>query len=125
MALQDHQRSVGAMSTGHSAFQVRAHYEVALIDRGLLRLILRGVRQRAFAVCRQAVAPKRVDMSGNINLRNLAVRSRGKIRHHVALKRQYLPILFRCPVPRFPGLPLAEKGPQPEYVGLISGGRAS
>ena len=42
----------GAMSTGHSAFQVRARYGVALIDRGLLRLILRGVRQRAFVVCR-------------------------------------------------------------------------
>jgi hypothetical protein len=64
-------------------------------------------------------------MSGNINLRNLAVRSRGKIRHHVALNRQYLPILFRCPVPRLPGLPLAEKGPQAEYVGLICGRRAS
>ena len=91
----------------------------------LLRLILRGVRQRAFVVRRQAVAPKRVDMTGNIDLRNFAVRSRGKIRHHVALKRQYLPILFRCPVPRLPGLPLAEKGSQPEYVGLISGRRAS
>ena len=88
MSLQDHQRSVGAMSTGHSALQVRAHDGAALIGGGLLRLILRGVRQRAFVVCRQAVAPERVDMSGNINLRNLAVRSRGKKRHHVALNRQ-------------------------------------
>jgi hypothetical protein len=88
MSLQVHQRSVGAMSTGHSAFQVRAHCGAALIDRRLLRWILRGVRQRAFVVCRQAVAPKRVDMSGNINLRNLAVRTRGKKRHHVALNRQ-------------------------------------
>jgi hypothetical protein len=64
-------------------------------------------------------------MSGNINLRNLAVRSRGKIRHHVALNRQYLPVLFRCPVRRLPGLPLTEKGPQPEYGGSISGRRAS
>ena len=121
--MQDHQRS--AAMRRRDEREVRAHYEVALIDRGLLRLILRGVRQRAFAVCRQAVAPKRVDMSGNINLRNLVVRSRGKKRRHVALKRQYLPILFRCPVPRLPGLPLAEKGPQPEYAGLISGRRAS
>ena len=52
MALQDHQRSVGAMSTGHSAFRVRAHYGAALIGGGLLRLILRGVRQRAFVVRR-------------------------------------------------------------------------
>jgi hypothetical protein len=52
MALQDHQRGISAMSTGHSAFQVRAHCGVALIGRGLLRLILRGVRQRAFVVCR-------------------------------------------------------------------------
>ena len=37
----------------------------------------------------------------------------------------YLPILFRCPARRFPGLPLTEKGPQPEYVGSISGRRAS
>ena len=44
---------VGAMSADpFSAFQVRAHYEVAPIDRGLLHLILRGVRQRAFVVCR-------------------------------------------------------------------------
>ena len=125
MALQDHRRGIGAMSTGHSAFQVRAHCGAALTGGGLLRLILRGMRQRAFAVCRQAVAPKRVDMSGNINLRTLAVRSRGKIRHHVALNRQYLPILFRCPVSRLPGLPLTENGPRPEYVRLISGRRAS
>jgi hypothetical protein len=64
-------------------------------------------------------------MSGNINLRNLVLRSRGKIRHHVALNRQYLPILFRCPVLDCRGLPLTENGPQPEYVGLISGRRAS
>jgi hypothetical protein len=31
-------------------------------------------------------------MSDNINLRILAVRSRGKIRHHVALNRQGFPI---------------------------------
>jgi hypothetical protein len=61
-------------------------------------------------------------MSGNINLRTLAVHPRGKIRRRVALNRQYLPILFRCPVPRLPGLPLTEKGPQPEYVGSISNG---
>jgi hypothetical protein len=40
------------MSTGHSAFQVRGHYDAALIGRGLLRLILRRVRQRAFLVYR-------------------------------------------------------------------------
>jgi len=38
------------MSAGHSAFQVRAHCGAALIDRGLLRLILRGVLQRAFVI---------------------------------------------------------------------------
>jgi hypothetical protein len=61
-------------------------------------------------------------MSGNINLRNLAVHPRGKMRHRVALNRQYLPILFRCPARRLPGLPLTETGPQPEYVGSISNG---
>jgi hypothetical protein len=40
------------MSTGHSAFQVHEHYDAALIGRGLLRLILRGVRQRGFVVYR-------------------------------------------------------------------------
>jgi|SRR5450432_3200527 hypothetical protein len=59
-------------------------------------------------------------MSGNINFRTLAVHPRGKIRRRVALNRQYLPILFRCPV--FPSLPFTEKGPQPEYVGSISNG---
>jgi hypothetical protein len=63
-------------------------------------------------------------MSGNINLRNLAIHPRGKIRHRVALNRQNLPILFRRPVRRLPGLLLTVKGPQPEYVGSISGRRA-
>ena len=37
---------------GTFACQVRGHCGAALIGRGLLRLILRGVRQRAFVVCR-------------------------------------------------------------------------
>jgi hypothetical protein len=71
------------------------------------------------------VAPKLVDMSGNINLRNLTIRARGKIRHCVALNRQNLPILFRRPVRRLAGLLLTVKRPQPEYVGSISGRSAS
>jgi hypothetical protein len=81
---RDHQRSVGRRrdARDHSAFQVRAHYEAALIDRGLLRLILRRVRQRSFVVLNPCqIAP--VDKSRD----NSCIENNAQLHRRVACRR--------------------------------------
>ena len=70
------------MSAGHSAFQVRALRGRALLDRGLLRLILRWVRQRAFVVLDPSQIP-RIDPA----VARLASEKNDKARRRVACWR--------------------------------------
>jgi hypothetical protein len=73
---------VGAMRGTIPAFQIRSHYEAALIDRGLLRLILRRVRPRAFVIlnpCR--IAP--VDKSRE----NSCIENNAQLHRRVACQR--------------------------------------
>jgi hypothetical protein len=65
-----------------------------------------------------------VVISGNFNLRNLAVFACGQIRHHVPLNGQFLPIMLRPVVGRFSGALLAEKSLQTELLGSVRVRRA-